>query len=60
MAEVGLSGHPSPSNQIYLKMKKEDEVWITTNENYCQCVAGENWGSLSGYKFDGCHRNSNT
>ena len=51
MADVGLNGHPSHSNQVYLEMKKGDEVWITTNDNYGQFAAGENSCSFSGYKF---------
>ena len=47
----GQSGYPNSSNQVNIKMKKGDKVWIRTRRNYGVYAHGENWCSFSGYKF---------
>nr|XP_022301910.1 complement C1q tumor necrosis factor-related protein 6-like [Crassostrea virginica] len=47
----GLTGYPSSTNQVNIKMKKGDKVWIRAMEKYGQYAYGKNWCSFSGYKF---------
>ena len=47
----GLTGYPSSTNQVNIKMKKGDEVWIRAMTKYGQYAYGGNWCSFSGYKF---------
>nr|XP_022299002.1 heavy metal-binding protein HIP-like [Crassostrea virginica] len=47
----GLTGYPSSSNQVNIKMKKGDKVWIRAHGKYGQYAYGGNWCSFSGYKF---------
>ena len=47
----GQNGYPSSSNQVFLKMKKGDKVWIRAYSTSGQYAYGGNWCSFSGYKF---------
>ena len=47
----GLTGHPSSSNQVNIKMKKGDKVWIRTNTTNGRYAYGRNGCSFSGFKI---------
>nr|XP_022302428.1 complement C1q-like protein 3 [Crassostrea virginica] len=47
----GQDGYPSSSNQVNIKMKKGDQVWIRAQGNYGQYAHGGNWCSFSGFKI---------
>ena len=47
----GQSGWPSSSNQVNIKMKKGDQVWIRTYTTNGQYAYGRNMCSFSGFKI---------
>ena len=50
--EKGLSGHPSSSNQVNIKLKKGDKVWIRAQGNYGQYAYGGNLCSFLDIRSD--------
>ena len=55
----GQSGWPSSSNQVNIKMKKGDKVWIRTYGKDGLYAFG-NWCSFSGFKIWWCNESNDT